>query len=115
MLTEHAAMYIDDVSGVLLHQFRLLKEPAIILVWHEADFHALFFVCRLKVALARDLARIALRQLAQREERARQLLLPQRKQKIALVLTRILALLQQMPSRGGILLDARKMAGGNEL
>ncbi len=60
-----------------------------------------------------DLPGVAFRLFAQREQGARKLILPQRKQEITLVLARVGAFLEQGASAVGALFQARKMAGGN--
>ena len=61
-----------------LRQFGGGKELAVILVRHEADFHALLLVGDLEIAVARHFARVALGLFAERKNRARELILSQR-------------------------------------
>src|SRR5581483_1649718 len=77
VMTEHLAVEIDNFAAMLLRELRLLEEATVIVIRHETDFHALLLVGGLELALARDIARVRLRQLAEREESTRELLLSQ--------------------------------------
>src|SRR5689334_19758966 len=75
VLPEHAPVNVHDVALMLLHEIRLLEKLPVVLVGHETDFHALLLVGGLELTIARDLARVTLRQFAEREHRAGKLLL----------------------------------------
>src|SRR5262249_3220680 len=89
MLAENVAVQIDDVAAMLLRGLGLREEPAVIFVGHETNFHALFLVGGFQIAMPRDFAGVALGFFAERKHRARELVLPQREEKITLVLARI--------------------------
>ncbi len=86
---------------MLLDEVRLLEKAAVIVVRHEADFHALLLVGGLEVAMPRHFARVALGLFAERKHRARQLVLPQRKKEIALVLLQIPPALEEITALVG--------------
>ena len=44
------AVDINDFTAVLLNQIRLLKEPAIVVVWHKTNFIALRFLSQFRIA-----------------------------------------------------------------
>src|SRR3954463_45465 len=115
MMAEDAAMQVNDLTAMLLGQMRLLQKAPIILVRHEADFHALLFVGRFQIAMPRHFPRIALGLAAQWKEGAAELVLAQRKQKITLVLPRIAPAFEQSSRPVRAFLQPRKMAGGNVL
>ena len=95
-------------------RFGRLEKAAVIVVRHEADFHAFLLVGGLELAMARHGAGVALGLFAQRKQGARQLVLPQRKQEIALVLAQIASALEQIAGEpSAALFHARKMAGGD--
>src|SRR5271154_3700572 len=87
---------IHDVATRFLHEVRGLEKAAVIVVRHKTDFHALFLVGGLEIAMPRHFARVALGFFAERKNRARQLVLPQREKEITLILTRIASALEQM-------------------
>src|ERR1700734_1426401 len=91
---EDMAVQIHDVAASFLHEVRRLEKAAVIVVRHEADFHALLFVGGLEIAMPRHFARVALGLFAERKNRARELILPQREKKITLILPRIASALQ---------------------
>ena len=95
VMAEHVAVQIHDFAAMLLHEVRLLEKAAVIVVRHEADFHALLLVGGLELAMPRHFARVALGLFAERKNRARELVLPQREQEITLVLPRIASALEQ--------------------
>jgi hypothetical protein len=43
-MPEHVAMHVHDFATRLLHEVRLLEKAAVVVVRHEADFHALLLV-----------------------------------------------------------------------
>ena len=67
MTAQHTPMFIDNVPGMFPHEVRLLEERAVVFVGNKADLHAFFLVRSLELAFARDLARVALGQFAQRK------------------------------------------------
>ena len=77
MMAEHMAVHVRDFAAMLLHEVRLLEKAAVIIVRHEADFHALLLVGGLELAMPRHFARVALGLFAERKHRARKLVLPQ--------------------------------------
>src|SRR5207244_13307034 len=91
------AVEVHDVAAMFLRELRLLEKAAVVVVRHETNLHALFLVGGLQVAMARDFARVALGLFAQREQRPRQLVLPQREQETALVLAQIACAPEQNP------------------
>ena len=101
VMAEDVAVHIHDLAAMLLHEVRLLEKAAVIVVRHEADFHALFLVGGLELAMPRHFARVALGLFAERKNRARQLVLPQRKQEIALVLLQIASALEEITALDG--------------
>ena len=78
VMAEDLAVKIDNLTAVLLGQLRLLEEPAVVFVRHEANLHALLFVGRFELAVARHFAGVALGLFAKWKQGACQLLLPQR-------------------------------------
>ena len=115
VLAQHLALEVDDLAAVLLHQLGLLQELPVVVVRHEADLHALLLVGRLELAVMRHRAGIALGLLAQRKHRARQLILPQREQEVALVLAQVAAPLEQRPGAVRAPLHPREVASGDIL
>ena len=113
MVAQHLAVQIHDFAAMLLREAGLLEEAAVIVVRHETDFHALFLVRRLELAMPRHFPRVALGLFAERKNRARELVLPQREQKITLVLARIASALEQMPRTVRAFFHPGKMAGGD--
>src|SRR5688572_27614935 len=96
MMPEDCAARVHDLTAMLLHEVRLLEKAAVVVVRHEANLHALLLVGGLEVAMPGHLPRIALRLLPERKDRARQLILSQREQEVALVLPQILSTLEQV-------------------
>ena len=96
VMAEDMAVNIRDFAAMFLHKVSLLKEAAVIVVRHETDFHALFLVGGLEIAMPRHFARVALRFFAKRKNRARKLILPQRKKKITLILPQIASALEEI-------------------
>src|SRR5271170_3824136 len=106
---------VHDVAARFLHEIRRLEKAAIIVVRHEADFHALLLVGGLEIAVPRHFARVALGLVAQRKNRTRKLVLPKREKKITLILPQIASALEQMTRIVGAFFHACKMAGRNEI
>ena len=77
-MAKDRSVQIHNFAAMLLDEVRLLEKAAVIVVRHEADFHAFLLVGGLEVAMPRHFARVALGLFAQRKQRARQLVLPQR-------------------------------------
>jgi len=94
MMAQNMAVQIHDVAAMLLHEVRLLEKAAVIVVRHEADFHALLLVGGLEIAMSSHFARVTLGLFAERKNRARKLVLPQREQEITLILPQIPSALQ---------------------
>ena len=92
----------------------MLQKFSVIVVRHKTDFHALLFVGRLEIAMPRDLAGVALGLFAERKHGAGKLLLPQRKQKITLILAQITSAFEQDASIVATF-QTREMAGRNVL
>ncbi len=114
MVAEHVAVQVHNVAAMLLREVRLLEKAAVVVVRHETNLHALFLVGGLEIAVARDLARVALGFFAEREQGARELVLPQREEKIALVLAHIASALEQHAAIVAPF-EPREMPGGDEL
>ena len=85
----------------------------VVVVGNEADLLAVRLVGDRQPRRARVLADGVLRPIADREDRARQLVLRQREQEVRLILRRIDAALQQVPAGRLVALDARVVAGGD--
>ena len=68
-------MEIHDFAFVFLDELGLLQKPAVILVRHEADLHALLLVRGLEIAMAGDFAGVALGLFAEGKHGAGELLL----------------------------------------
>ena len=100
---------------MLLHEVRGLEKAAVVVVRHETDFHALFLVGGLEIAMPRHFAGVALGLFAERKEDARQLILPEREQKITLILPRIFAALEQQTRTIRTFFHARKMSCRNKI
>src|ERR1022692_4488942 len=137
VMAKHLVVEIHNLAAMLLHQVRLLKKAAVVVVGHEADFHALFLVGGLEIAVPRHFARVAFGLFAKWKYRARKLILSQGKQEVTLVFTQIAAPLEEMAARSaehrvGLLLRAfgtgrggarrsnrplhpREMSGGDKL
>src|SRR6266700_1637799 len=49
MAPEHVAMDVHDFAAMLLSEIGLLEELAVVIVGHETDFHALFFIGGLEI------------------------------------------------------------------
>ena len=96
VMAEDVAVQIHDFAAMLLHEVRRLEKAAVIVVRHEADFHALLLVGGLELAMPRHFARVALGLFAERKNRPRQLVLPQREKEITLVLLQIASALEQI-------------------
>jgi hypothetical protein len=92
-------MQVHNLAAMLLHEVRLLEKFPVILVRHETDFHALLLVGGPELAMPRDFARVALGLFAEWEHGARELVLPQRKKKVALILLQIAPALEEMAPR----------------
>src|SRR5204862_1665750 len=114
-MPDDLAMKIHDCAAMLFHKLRLLQKSAVTIVLHETDFHAFLFVSRFERAMARHLASVALGLFAERKQSAGQLLLPQRKKKIALVLALIESALEQGPAAIRARLQPGEMTGGDVL
>src|ERR1017187_1434839 len=96
---ENVAVQIHDVAARFLHEVRRLEKAAVIVVRHETDFHALLLVGGLEIAMPRHFARVALGFFPKRKNHARELILPQREQKITLVLPQIAPALEEITPR----------------
>src|SRR5256885_1059178 len=114
MPAENVSVEINNVALMFLDEIRLLQKSAVVVIRHEADLHAFLFIRSLKVAVAGDFAGIRLGLFAERKHRACQLILSQRKQKVALIFARIAPPLEQHSRAIGALLESRKMASGDE-
>jgi hypothetical protein len=115
VLAEDVTVQVHDVAARFLHKVGLLQKAAVIVIRHEADFHALFLVGGLEIAMTRHFARIALGLFTERKNRARKLILSQREKKITLVFAQIASALEQIARAIRIFFDARKMSGRDEI
>ena len=106
---------IYDLAAMFLDKVGLLEKSALVVVRHKTDFHALLLVRRLEVAMPRHFARIALGFPAKRKQRACELILPERKKEITLVLPRIMPALEQPARAVRAFLHPREMSGGDEI
>ena len=91
-----------------------LDERRVVAVGNEADFLAVGLLGDRQPEAARDVANRVLRQIADGEARARQLLLREREQEIRLILRRIEAAAKHVAAGFGIDADARVMAGRDD-
>src|ERR1043165_3711550 len=114
VLAELATVDVHGVAAMLLDELRLLEKAAVILVGEETDFHALFLFSGLQLGLAGDFARVGLAQLAEREERAGELLLLEREEEVALVLAQVASAPEQHAAVVAAF-ESRVVAGGDEI
>ncbi len=77
MMAEHLAGKVYNLATMLFHEIRLLEKFAIVVIRHETNLHALFLVGGPELAMARDLASVALGLVAEWKQGAGQLLLPE--------------------------------------
>ena len=76
-MTENLALLVNDFAFVFLDEFGLLEKAAVIFVGHETDFHRFVFVGGLQAGAAGHVARVGLREFAQRHDAAGELFLLQ--------------------------------------
>src|SRR5438094_911412 len=107
---EHAAVLVDDRAAAIPGR-ALRDERRIVVVGDETDFLAVRLLGDRQAAPPRVLAHRVLRPIADGEDRAGELLLGQREQKVRLIPGRIGAAPQAMPSALPVALDARVVAG----
>jgi hypothetical protein len=77
VMAENVPVQIHNLAAMFLDEICLLKKSTVIIIRHETDFHAFFFVGGLEIALPRHFARVALGFFAERKNRACELILPQ--------------------------------------
>ena len=75
VVTQHRALDVNNLAAMLLHQPGLLQESAIIVVRHETNLRALFFIGRLEFAMAGDFPRVGFGFVPKRKQGASQLVL----------------------------------------
>src|SRR3954471_1669612 len=117
----YAAVSAEDVAG-FVDDHAVARgvgdapgdERAVVVVRDETDFLAVRLVGDRQPVLPRVLADLLLRQGADREDRARELLLREREEEIRLVLRRVEAAPQKVPAAGAAL-HPRIVAGRDRI
>ncbi len=107
MLSEHAALPIDDGARTKRGGDAVAQESPVVVVGDEADLLALRLVGRHQAQRPRLVAHRFLRQLPHGEPRRGELLLGERPEEIRLVLVGITAAPEQVTSRGLVASDSR--------
>ncbi len=107
------AVDVDDRSRVARVAAALLEQRAVVAERDEADLLALRLVRRRQLELGRDLPHLRLRQVAEREARACQLVLVEHPQEVGLVLVGIGGA-QEAPAAVAVL-EPRVVAGGDRI
>ena len=113
-LPEHVARLADDRAAAVEIARLAFDERGVVAVGHETDFLAVGLLGDRQAESPRDIAHLVLRQIADREARARQLLLGQREQEIRLILCGVEAAAKHVAARLRVDPDARVVSGRDD-
>src|SRR5450631_899744 len=100
MRAQHVALKIDDVAGFRSARLQALDNISIVTGRHEADVLAVVLVGYDEPELARQLARLGLAALAEREAQQVELLARGAEQEIALIALFLARAIERAPARG---------------